>query len=76
MTDHGPQKLAGEDHCFTVTDWGRLKMHEQSPDPPKISKSKRRYLEWIEVADCYPDWGFGDWLKACQKEKVESGATY
>lgn len=76
MHDHGPMAITGGMHCFQVTDRGRMKMHEQSPEPPKVSKSKKRYHDWLEVADCYPDWGFGDWLKACQKQKVEHGEAY
>jgi hypothetical protein len=71
MTVRRNLPLAGGDgsNCYTVTDWGRMKMHEQSPEPPKVPKSKLRYKAWLEVSDCYPDWGFGDWLKANQKRK-------
>ncbi|CAB3850463.1 hypothetical protein LMG26846_01966 [Achromobacter insuavis] len=29
-----------------------------------ITRGQRRYLHWLEVADCFPDWKFGDWLKS------------
>lgn len=76
MVYHGPQKIFGEMHGFQVTDWGRQKMHEQSPEPPKVSKSKQRYHEWMAVGECYPDWNFIDWLKYKQKRKVEYGESY
>lgn len=78
MTVRRNLPLAGGsgNNCYTVTEWGRMKMHEESPEPPKPSKSKQRYREWLEVADCYPNWNFGDWLKTCQREKIEKGVAY
>lgn len=48
---------------FNVTPEGVAHVRTQSPKPPKVSAGRRRYLEWLRVADCFPDWGFGDWLK-------------
>jgi DNA-binding HxlR family transcriptional regulator len=31
---------------------------------PRASRSAARYNRWLDVADRFPDWGFGDWLKA------------
>lgn len=76
MYDHGPMSIAGGMHCFQVTDWGRLKMQEQNPEPPKISKAKQRYHEWMAVGECYQDWNFIDWLRYKQKRKVEYGEAY
>jgi hypothetical protein len=61
-------------NCYTVTNWGRRKMHEQSPEPSKVSKSKKRYLEYLEVADCFD--GFRDWLRYKQFRKLEHGEVY
>jgi len=64
MQDRGAQPICGGMHCFMVTDWGRMKMHEESPEPPKVSRGRQRYLKWLEVGDAFGDWKFGDWLKA------------
>jgi hypothetical protein len=47
----------------SVTDAGQKAMREESPKPPKLTPGQKRYKEWLEVADCFPDWSFGDWLK-------------
>lgn len=47
----------------TVTEEGKRVVREQSPKPPKLTPSQRRYRHWLDVADCFPDWSFGDWLK-------------
>ena len=49
-------------HYF-VTDSGIKEMTSESPKPPKLSPGQRRYREWLNVSDCFPDWKFGDWLK-------------
>jgi hypothetical protein len=78
MTVRRNLPLAGGsgNNCYTVTDWGRMKMHEQSPSPPKLSKAKKRYHEWMASGECYPDWNFSDWLRYKQKRKVEHGEAY
>lgn len=68
MTDHGPQKLAGGMHCFTVTKAGEQVMREASPQPPKISRSRRRYLAFLH-ADC--GLKFGEWLKTKWAKEVQ-----
>ena len=60
MMDHGPQRIAAGDHCFTVTEEGKKAMSENSPNPPKVSRSKQRYLDYLS-ADT--DFSFGEWLK-------------
>lgn len=61
MQDHGPQKIAGGMHCFSVTDAGIKAMKDSSSSPPKITRGQRRYQEWLKVADI--GWTFGEWLK-------------
>jgi hypothetical protein len=56
-------ELSGNMPCFFVSDAGKKAMRDGSPKPPKITAGQKRYHEWLEVADCYPDWKFGDWLK-------------
>lgn len=52
--------LFGGAYCFVVTDAGREHVREHSPKPPKVSRAKARYREWLKVADLI---SFGDWLK-------------
>jgi hypothetical protein len=73
MQQHQTTKLLPYFNC-SVTDWGRMKMHEQSPEPPRLSKSKKRYLEYIEVADCFES--FRHWLAYKQHRKLEHGESY
>jgi hypothetical protein len=51
-----------DDVCFHVSLKGKKFVSVHSPKPPKLSKSKLRYLQWMDVADLY-DFGFGEWLK-------------
>ncbi len=59
MKDHGPQSIAGGMHCFTVTPAGIDAVAFQSPLPPKLSRSQRRYREFLN-ADC--GLSFREWL--------------
>lgn len=60
MVDHGPQSITGGMHCFSVTDFGRMRMHEESPEPPKISRSRQRYLDYLRM-ECNES--FGEYLR-------------
>lgn len=60
MRDHGAQTLASGDHCFTVTAEGKVAMHMNSPTPPKLSRSQKRYQEFLEADSGL---SFKDWLK-------------
>jgi hypothetical protein len=60
MWDNGPQSLAGGMHCFTVTEKGKNAMLFNSPNPPKVSRSRQRYLSWLR-SDC--GMTFGEWLR-------------
>lgn len=64
MLDHGPQKLADGMHCFTVTPEGIDAVALQSPPRPKISRSKRRYQEWLRADTGH---SFADWIGASKK---------
>ena len=63
MTEHAPRTISGGDPIFVVTPAGRAHIAEHSPAPPKVSRSKARYLRWLGG---YGDLGvsFGEWLKA------------
>jgi hypothetical protein len=53
-----------------VTDAGVKAMEENSPNPPKLTRSQKRYREWLQVGDCF-DGSFGDWLKS-QASRVKA----
>jgi hypothetical protein len=61
MIDHGPRKMHGGMHLFSVTPEGDDYIAQHSPQPPKLTRSQKRYAEYLEVADCFES--FGDWLK-------------
>lgn len=48
---------------YYVTPAGVKAIAEQSPNPPKLTAGQKRYREWLNIADAYPDGTFGDWLK-------------
>jgi hypothetical protein len=41
--------LAGGDDGFWVTETGKLAVVAHSPSPPKLSKSKQRYQDYLDV---------------------------
>lgn len=53
MKDLGARKIFGGMHCFAVTDAGVRFVAENSPQPPKLSKSKRRYQKYLDCGDCF-----------------------
>ena len=59
MKDHGPRKLAGGDHCFTVTPQGIDAVALQSPPRPKLTRSQQRYREYLAAE---ANESFGEWL--------------
>jgi len=72
MHNHGPQRLAGGMHCYTVTQAGYDAMRAASPLPPKLTRSQRTYRAYRAVADCFPD-GFIQFLRSPDlKRMVES----
>lgn len=66
MLDLGPQSMCSGMHCFTVTEAGKKYVADNSPKPPKISRSKQRYLDYLEVGDCFES--FGHYLKYKARE--------
>lgn len=61
MVDHGTGKWTGDMHIFTVTPLGDDFVAKNSPPPPKLTRSQRRYAEYLSVADHFES--FGHWLK-------------
>ncbi len=60
MHDHGPQRLAGGMHYYTVTQAGYDAMRAASPAPPKVSRSKARYARYRSMSDLFDS--FKDFL--------------
>lgn len=56
------------DSNFAVTTAGKLAMAEQSPKPPKLTRSQQRWQEYAKVADCFDD--FAHWLKYTKARKA------
>jgi len=56
------QHMGGMDF-FRVTDAGREWMAANSPPPPKLTRSQKRYRSWHDsgASDC--GWSFIDWCK-------------
>lgn len=53
----------------TVTEEGKRAVREQSPKPPKLTRSQRRYRAFLE-ADC--GHSFGEWLKWQKTRRAEA----
>lgn len=71
MVEHPSNQITGGDPWFHVTDAGKAYIVEHSPKPPKVSRAKRRYLRWLDVADAYGI-SFGEWLERGLYREVTS----
>jgi hypothetical protein len=60
MTEQPASQISGGDPWFRVTRAGIDVVALQSPKAPKVSRGKRRYLDYLD-SDC-PE-SFGEWLK-------------
>ena len=60
MDEHPPRELTGMMYCFTVTQAGRQAVKDQSPKPPKLTRSQQRYRNYVQ-ADC--NMSFHEWLR-------------
>lgn len=49
MKDRGAYDIAGGMHCYSVTAAGVAAMKEHSPKPPKVSRSRARYLQFLHA---------------------------
>jgi hypothetical protein len=61
MIDHGPRKMFGGAHLFSVTPEGDDYIAQHSPKPPKLTRGQQRYRDYLKVADCFES--FGSYLK-------------
>lgn len=60
MKDHGKSGLCGDNHWFSVTEKGVEEMRKGCPQPPKLTRSKIRYQDYLR-ADC--SMSFREWLR-------------
>lgn len=47
MTEHPASELTGGDPWFRVTEAGKREVIEQSPKPPKLTRSQQRYRRFL-----------------------------
>lgn len=62
MTEHKASEITGGDPLFTVTDKGKKAVKDESPKPPKITRSQQKMIDYRDFADAY-DCTFKDFLK-------------
>lgn len=62
MTEHKASEITGGDPLFTVTIAGKKAVKDESPVPPKITRSQQRMIDYRNFADAY-DCSFKDFLK-------------
>ena len=53
MTEHKASEITGGDPLFTVTDAGKNAVKDESPNPPKITRSQQRMMDYRDFADAY-----------------------
>ena len=68
MREHAPREISGGDHIFVVTLGGEAYIKEHSPTPPKVSRSRARYLRWLAEDSSLR---FGEWLKRGGGKRAE-----
>ncbi|RWC28127.1 MAG: hypothetical protein EOS70_27845 [Mesorhizobium sp.] len=59
-------EMFGGDDFFRVTPAGKKAAIENSEAPPKVSRSKQRYADYLYEDSCRP---FGDWLKWKERQR-------
>lgn len=59
LINFGSGEMYGGDYCFAVTDRGREYVHANSPKPPKLTRSQRRYRDFL---DADSGLSFYEWL--------------
>ena len=72
MTMRAGNDLSGGDDVFFVTDAGKRCMAENSPQPPKLTRSQRRYRDFLEA-----DWftgSFREWISYWRDQPRELAA--
>lgn len=55
--------LLGGMECYMVTYAGKRAMFENSPEPPKLTRSQQRWKRFVESGAKDVGWSFPEWLK-------------
>lgn len=66
MTRRPAVQLFGGDDIFHVTAAGKVAAVENSPAPPKVSRSKQRYADYLNADTSQT---FGDWLAMKERQR-------
>ena len=74
MTDSGPREMAGGMHFFYVTEAGKAAMTAESSPAPKLTRSQRRYRQWLDGAS--NSMRFGEWLKSSWSKEDRQRANF
>ncbi len=73
MQDRGAISIWGGLHAFVVTEAGKIAVRKHSPAPPKLTRSQKRYREYLS-ADSGATFGeFLKWRQANKHRLVELG---
>lgn len=70
MQDLGTRKIWGHLHCFIVTKKGIDAVALESPSPPKLTRSQKRYQEYLKIGDCFDS--FHHYLRYTESKRKES----
>lgn len=71
MKQHATTEWLPYFNC-SVTDAGKAAVVDESPKPPKLSRSKQRYLTFLRE-DC--GHSFGEWLRWQKARRTDSSQT-
>lgn len=71
MREYTATEISGGDPTFTVTIKGAIACVRESPAPPKLTRSQKRYRQFLRADTGRP---FGEWLKD-QAEYRKRGAA-
>lgn len=71
MREYRPSDLSGGCPVFAVIEAGRDAVKAESPKPKKLTRSQRRYREFLDNDGMMK---FGEWLKATHKEQSNERA--
>jgi hypothetical protein len=77
MTEHKASEITGGDPLFTVTDAGKKAVKNESPKPPKITRSQQRMMDYRDFADAY-DCSFKEFLQVQKTDwykRMKSGVS-
>jgi len=58
MENCGPLRIAGDMLTFMVTEDGKKRAREYLPPEPKLTRSQRRYREWLhaDTGETFAEW--------------------